>query len=110
MAPKLDPDGSVALYGILLYGDTNKATLKPESSPTLDKRAKLLNASKKLQLLVVGYTDNVGDFACNMKLSQQRADAVVHELFSTYGIESARLRPAGVSYACPVAPNSTEEG
>lgn len=108
MAKELATTGSIALYGI--YFDFNKADIKPESAPTLEQIAKLLSDNGSLKLLVAGHTDNVGSFSFNMDLSQRRAEAVVTELVSKYGIDRNRLMPVGVSFACPVAPNTIEEG
>ena len=108
MAQKIASTGSIALYGI--YFDFNKADLKPESAPTLEQIAKLLKDTPELKLLVVGHTDNVGTFAFNKDLSQRRAEAVVTALVSKYAIKKDRLLPVGVSFAAPVAPNTTEEG
>lgn len=108
MASQLDTAGKIALYGI--YFDFNKSDVKPESDPTLAEIAKLLQAEPKLKLLIVGHTDGVGGFESNRTLSQKRAEAVVAALTSRFGIEPKRLFPVGVSFAAPVAPNSTEEG
>ncbi|MFA5902603.1 MAG: DUF4892 domain-containing protein [Desulfobacula sp.] len=108
MAQEISASGSVSLYGI--YFDTNKADIKPESSATLKQIASLMTENKKLRLLVVGHTDIVGTFAYNMELSTKRAASVVKELTTKYGVPADRLTPVGVSYACPVAPNKTEEG
>ncbi|MDP3479391.1 MAG: DUF4892 domain-containing protein [Desulfoprunum sp.] len=108
MAKKISATGSIALYGI--YFDFNKANLKSESGPTLEQIAQLLHEDPKLKLLVVGHTDNVGPFASNMELSQQRAGAVVNALVTQHGIDKGRLSPVGVAFACPVASNKSEDG
>ena len=54
MQKALDAAGKVALYGI--YFDTNQATLKAESKPTLDEIARLLAADPALKVHVVGHT------------------------------------------------------
>lgn len=108
MAEKISATGSVALYGI--YFDFNKADVKPESTPTLEQIYQLLLDNSTMKLLVVGHTDNVGSFEYNMDLSKNRAIAVVNALVNRYGIDSARLMPVGVSFASPVASNSSEEG
>lgn len=108
MAQEISQKGSIALYGI--YFDSGKADVKPESQDTLDQISKLLSTSPDSKLLVVGHTDNVGNFTSNMELSKRRAEAVVSQLVATYGIAENRLTPVGVSYACPVAPNTSEEG
>jgi OmpA-OmpF porin, OOP family len=101
-------DGKVTLYGILF--DFNKATIKPESRPTLDEIAKYLKQSPGQNVYLIGHTDNVGGFDFNMKLSKARAAAVVNDLSQTYQINKARMIPGGVGLQAPVAPNATEEG
>ena len=108
MAKDVAATGHVALYGI--YFDHDKADVKPESAPTLAEIAKFLAQEPKLNLYVVGHTDNVGGFDYNMGLSQRRAAAVVRELTSKHGVQAARLKPAGTGPLAPVAPNDTEEG
>jgi outer membrane protein OmpA-like peptidoglycan-associated protein len=108
MARTISASGRVALYGI--YFDTDKATIKPESRAALAEIAKLLKQEPKLQLHVVGHTDNTGGFEHNMALSKQRADAVVAALTMDYGVAPGRLASNGVAYLAPVATNATEEG
>nr|WP_295770312.1 OmpA family protein [Rhodoferax sp.] len=108
MAQSISTNGRVALYG--LYFDSGKADVKPESKDTLDQIAKLLSTSPALKLLVVGHTDNVGEFASNMDLSKRRADAVITILASQYKADRKRLTPVGVSFASPIAPNTSEDG
>ncbi len=108
LAKDIAKTGHVAVYGI--YFDTGKADVKTESEPTLKEIAKLLQQSPKLQLYVVGHTDNVGTLNSNMELSKLRAEAVVKKLISKYGIDAKRLHPVGVGPLAPVASNKTEEG
>lgn len=103
----LAADGRVALYGI--FFDTGKAAVKPESGPTLEQVVKLLQKDPKLQLFVVGHTDGAGSLDSNLKLSSDRAAAVVKELVAR-GVAAARLKPAGVGPYSPVATNRNEDG
>lgn len=103
----LAAEGRIALYGI--YFDTGKAVVKPESAPTLEQVVKLLKGEPKLQLFVVGHTDGTAQLETNLKLSADRAAAVVKELVAR-GVDGARLKPAGVGPYSPVASNRTEEG
>lgn len=100
--------GKVAVYGI--YFDSGKAVVKPESKPALEQIAGMLKANAALKLVVVGHTDNQGAHEGNLKLSQDRANAVVRELTSAHGIAAARLKAAGVAALCPVATNRDEKG
>jgi len=108
MASAIAAAGSIALYGI--YFNIDKTDLKPESEATIAEIAILLNDNQDLNLLVVGHTDNAGSFSYNRELSEKRAATVVDELVRRHGLQTDRLRPVGVSYACPVASNKTEEG
>ncbi len=108
MAATISETGRIALYGILF--DTDKTDIRPESRPALDEIAALLGNAPELALIVVGHTDSQGDFDYNMSLSQRRAEAVVRDLVSSYGIGQARLRAAGVGYLAPVAHNGSEDG
>lgn len=108
LANSLKDAGKVALYGI--YFDTGKAEIKPESQPALEQIAKLLKDDPKLRLYVVGHTDDTGAFDANLKLSLDRAAAVVKTLVSQFGIDSARLTPCGDGPTAPLASNETEEG
>jgi outer membrane protein OmpA-like peptidoglycan-associated protein len=100
--------GHAAVYGI--YFDIDKAEIKPESGTALDEMAKLLKANATLNVFIVGHTDNTGTFEHNMKLSQDRAAAVVSALAGKYGIVATRLRPMGVASLAPVSSNKTDEG
>jgi OmpA-OmpF porin, OOP family len=60
-------------------------------------------------LYVVGHTDNVGTLDANLKLSADRADAVVKAIAGR-GVDAKRLKPAGVGPYSPETSNATEEG
>lgn len=92
MAKGLGEEGRIALYGI--YFDTGKATLKPESQPTLDEIAKLLANRPELKVFIVGHTDSQGSLAYNMDLSRRRAEAVATRLVRNHGIAKDRLQTA----------------
>lgn len=108
LAQDINATGKVAIYGI--YFDFNKAEVKPESEPVLKEISNLLKQNPKLNLYIVGHTDNVGTLAANMDLSQRRAEAVVQALVSKHGVDAKRLKAQGVGPLCPVASNKTDEG
>jgi outer membrane protein OmpA-like peptidoglycan-associated protein len=108
LARALNEKGSVALHNILF--DTGKATLKPESAATLAPVGELLKGDTALALEIQGHTDNVGQAAANLKLSQDRAAAVKAYLVQTFGIPAARLTTSGFGDTKPVAPNTAEAG
>ncbi len=108
MAKEIAENGRIALYGI--YFDFDKADLKPESQPTIKQIAQLLKDQPKLELVIVGHTDNQGGLEYNMDLSNRRAQAVRDALVRDQGIAPARLSAWGAGYLAPVASNRTEEG
>lgn len=76
----------------------------------LDIVADLMTQRPELRLMVVGHTDAVGGFDANLKLSLDRATAVVSWLRNRHGIAADRLRPAGAGPMSPVTTNRTDEG
>ena len=60
--------------------------------------------------MIVGHKDNTGDFDMNIKLSKDRADAVVAKLVNEYGVSNDQLKPFGAGSVSPVQSNKTEEG
>ena len=108
MAKGLGEKGHIALYGI--YFDTDKATLKKESAPTLAEMAKLLGGQPQMRVFIVGHTDSQGAYEHNMTLSRQRAEAVAAALSGSYRVARDRLFTAGVGYLAPIGSNATEDG
>jgi OOP family OmpA-OmpF porin len=108
MGNDINTTGHVAVYGI--FFDSGKTEIKPESDLAIEQISKLLLSTPSLKLYVVGHTDNVGTIEANMKLSKDRADAVVNALVTKYAIPAARLKSYGVASLSPVAPNDNEEG
>jgi outer membrane protein OmpA-like peptidoglycan-associated protein len=105
---QIDENGKALIYGI--YFDTGKATIKPESKPTLDAIAELLKRNPDLLLYVVGHTDDTGSVALNLTLSQQRAKSVRDALITDYQIVAARLQAEGVGPYAPASNNTSDSG
>jgi OOP family OmpA-OmpF porin len=107
MQSSIEKSGSVNLYGIQF--DFDKDTLRPDSKPTLDEIAKLLNGKAALKLKIVGHTDDKGKADYNQSLSERRAASVVASLVKDYGIDGARLSSEGAGMTKPLVPNDTDE-
>jgi OmpA-OmpF porin, OOP family len=92
-----------------LLFDTGSATLQPASNEQLGNIAAILKAYPQVKIKIGGYTDNTGDKAANLKLSQDRANNVMAELVAL-GVASDRLDAQGYGEDHPTADNSTDEG
>jgi OmpA-OmpF porin, OOP family len=92
-----------------LYFKTGSARLQPESYARLNDFAGALAANPDAHVTVSGYTDNVGNAASNMRLSQERANAVEADLVHR-GISANRLTSKGFGEENPIADNDTAEG
>jgi OmpA-OmpF porin, OOP family len=68
-----------------------------------------LKSHSDLRVDVNGYSDAIGSFGYNQRLSQRRADAVAEYLIGK-GIDSGRLVTHGYGKANFVASNATAEG
>ena len=108
MAEDIAATGHIAIYDI--HFDTGKSAIKAESAIALKNIAEYLNAHSDKQFLIVGHTDNVGDFEANLKLSSARADAVMNELVTKYSVKAEQLKAYGDGSTSPVASNSTNDG
>src|SRR5262245_2850164 len=92
-----------------LLFETGSATLKPESREQLKNVAAILKAYPNVKMKIGGYTDNVGDPASNLKLSQDRATNVAAAIVAV-GVSPDRLSAEGFGEQFPVADNSTDAG
>ena len=85
----------------------NKATILKDSWPILDAVAQVLRENSGFRIEVQGHTDNVGNPAYNLTLSQSRSDAVKKYLVS-HGVAGDRLVGKGFGMTQPIVPNTTE--
>ncbi len=97
--------------------DSGEADLKPTGEAVLRKVAAILTEHPKLQIHVIGHTDNVPikasarrRFPSNWELSTARATAAVRFLTEQAGVDPHRLGAVGYGEYRPIADNSTPEG
>lgn len=88
---------------------SGSATIAGETGVEVDNLASILKAYPDLNVRIEGYTDNQGNEASNLTLSQQRADAVNLRL-QAQGIDASRVTTEGLGIDNPVGDNSTPEG
>jgi outer membrane protein OmpA-like peptidoglycan-associated protein len=100
-------DGKFITHGILF--DVNKSSIKPESMGALNEIVKIMKDHSDLNFEIDGHTDSDGNADANMKLSQQRADAVKAKLIEM-GIAESRLTTKGFGATKPIDKNDSAEG
>lgn len=88
---------------------TNSSLLTDPAQQTLNQVAGTLSTQPALRVEIQGYTDSTGPDAYNLKLSQQRADAVMDYLVGK-GVTGASLTARGYGKADPLTSNDTREG
>ena len=86
---------------------TGSEEILPPSEPVLIEVADVMLRNPELELIEIqGHTDNSGSPEVNMRLSQQRAEAVGQWLVD-HGVNPGRLRAKGYGPTRPIAPNIT---
>jgi outer membrane protein OmpA-like peptidoglycan-associated protein len=89
---------------------TGSSQILPVSFGLLDEVAKVLVDNPQIELLQVeGHTDSTGTAAINRKLSQQRAESVMHYL-AAKSVVTGRMKAQGFGPDRPIADNSTDDG
>lgn len=89
--------------------DTGKANIKPNFNAVLDDIANVMVKYPETKIEVQGHTDNVGNNADNLRLSELRAQSVRSAL-SSRGVSSSRITAIGFGESMPVASNDTSSG
>lgn len=92
-----------------IYFPFNSFDLTPESKIVLDQLLEFLSENNAISIEIQGHTDNIGNDASNLKLSENRARSVYNYLYEQ-GISLTRLTYKGFGKSIPVADNDTDEG
>ena len=100
--------GMVLTVGDVLF-DPGKAQVGPGAQRSIDKLADFLKTYPKRNVVIEGHSDNIGDEDFNVKLSQQRADAV-RDLLVARGVAAQRIRTKGYGPKFPVVDNDSAAG
>ena len=89
---------------------SNSASLLLESDTQLRNIVSILNAFPKAKIKIGGYTDNTGDAAANVRLSQKRADNILAKLKDLDAKHSQLAGAEGYGPKYPVGDNGTPSG
>lgn len=93
---------------LLVFFDFDKAILKDESIPELERVIEFLRDNPNVRIQLEGHTDDVGTDDYNDKLSLNRANAVKDYLISA-GIDAFRVKTAGFGKRRPLRRDTSEE-
>jgi OmpA-OmpF porin, OOP family len=74
----------------------------------LDKIVKILKKNDKIELIVTGYTCDIGTESHNLKIGQLRAQEVADYL-KNQGIETKRIHLVSKGESEPLVPNTPQE-
>jgi len=100
--------GVVVTLGDVLF-ETGQIELKADAESSLVEVVDLLQSEPDKKIRIEGHTDSVGEASTNLRLSQQRSDAVLATLVGL-GVEASRITSVGMGEDFPIASNDTSEG
>jgi outer membrane protein OmpA-like peptidoglycan-associated protein len=106
--PNTNPAGAWFTTDQLSFAAAS-AKILPESQAELKDIAAILTNCPKVRMTVAVFTDNIGGADENLRLSRNRANAVVADLVYK-GVPRDRLVAQGLGEQNPIAENSTAEG
>lgn len=92
-----------------VHFEFGKSSLTKESFAEMEELLEFMKRKKLTVIEIAGHTDNVGEPAENLILSQKRAESVQGYLISN-GIEAERIIAKGYGEEQPIATNDTSEG
>ncbi len=107
---KVEIKGNEVVISEKIMFDKGKATIKSESDKLLDELAETFKGEgKDIDLIEVGgHADKDGDEKANVKLTEDRAKAVVDALVKR-GVDAKKLRAKGYGEYCPLDAADTPE-
>ncbi|HEY9486924.1 MAG TPA: OmpA family protein, partial [Chryseosolibacter sp.] len=92
-----------------IFFDFDKAILRSESFPELNRIITLMKEKSGMKIEIAGHADASGPETYNLRLSERRAKSVVQYLVGQ-GITDSRISVIFHGENSPVAPNTTLEG
>jgi OOP family OmpA-OmpF porin len=92
-----------------IFFDFDKAVLKPESFPELNRIISVMTEKSGMEIEIAGHADALGPEPYNLKLSERRAKSVVQYL-TEKGVAKDRISLLYLGESKPIAPNDTNTG
>lgn len=100
--------GVVVTLGDVLF-QSGETSLREDALASLVEVVDLLQSEPEKNIRIEGHSDSIGEAETNLKISEQRANAVMNALVSL-GVTASRITAAGMGEDFPIASNETEEG
>ncbi len=89
---------------------SGKSRILPVSYGILDSVAQVMRDYPNLRVKIEGHTDSDGSESNNLRLSEDRAEAVREYLVSRGGVEGSRMTYEGFGETLPIDTNRTRSG
>lgn len=103
---RIDENATITLNNI--FFDFDRATLRPESFPELDRLVSLMKERPAMQVEIDGHTCDIGDEQYNLGLSERRAKSVQKYIIGK-GIEASRVAVQFFGETKPAVENTNRE-
>lgn len=103
----LTPSGETMRLNHLIFPQ-GKANIDPKSFNELDEVSQMMKENSKMIIQLEGHTDNQGSAKANMKLSEERVEAVKKYLV-TKGISKDRIKTKAMGGSQPLSNEMTQE-
>jgi outer membrane protein OmpA-like peptidoglycan-associated protein len=101
--------GLVLVLPESVWANARASQLAPAANARLEPLAALLANNPDYRIVIESYTDNRGDEAALLRLTEERAQALAGAFISA-GVEGVRIQASGMGVANPVAPNNRAQG
>ncbi|MEN9997210.1 MAG: hypothetical protein RI922_200 [Bacteroidota bacterium] len=92
-----------------IYFDYDKAEIRKEYFPFLDKMIRIVDGHSDIRIKVTGHTDADGSEEYNVELSKKRAEALIN-YFVSHGLSKDRIEIDFKGEKDPIDSNDTPEG
>lgn len=103
----LTPAGEAIRLSNLNFSQ-GKAQISPDSYPELDEVVDMMKENTKITIQLEGHTDNLGDPKANMRLSEDRVEAVRKYIVGK-GIQKNRIKTKAFGGSQPLTTETTPQ-
>jgi len=90
--------------------EPDSIVMKHHSIGKLHKLSEIMKKYPDAVAIIEAHTDNVGNEAYNLKLSERRAESIKQYLYKKLFISESRLKCKGYGESKPIADNNTQKG